>query len=148
MRMSFRFLVLLLGLSALGMGAGFAGEKIWVGLYVAENAPPAPNTVLAPERLHHRLREVFGFKHYEFIKAKELELHNDWEQWFVPRKDFFIRVEPLRRPPGEPKCIDYEIYNGGFIMAKGRYEPREATPLFINGPDFHQGRLIFVLEAR
>jgi len=33
-------------------------------------------------------------------------------------------------------------------VAKGRFEPREGTPLFINGPDFKQGRLIFVLDAQ
>jgi len=50
--------------------------------------------------------------------------------------------------PGEPRLIDYEIYQAGFILAKGTYEPHEETPLFINGPYFHQGMLIFVLEAR
>jgi hypothetical protein len=148
MRMSLRFLILILAFSGLGMGAGFAGEKVWVGLYLAENAPPPPNAVLAPEKLHQGLRAVFGFKHYELMKAQEIELRNEWEQWFMPRRDFFIRVEPLRREPGEPRLIDYEIYKDGFIVAKGKYEPREGTPLFINGPDFHQGRLIFVLDAR
>jgi hypothetical protein len=148
MQMSFRILVLFLAFSGLGIGAGFAGEKVWVGLYLAENAPPMPGTVLAPEGLRHRLHEVFGFKHYELIQAQEVELRNEWEQWFMPRKDFFIRVEPLRRQPGESRSIDYEIYKDGFIVAKGKYEPREGTPLFINGPDFHQGRLIFVLETR
>jgi hypothetical protein len=148
MRMNFRLLVLFLAFSGLGLGAGFAGEKVWVGLYLAENGPPPPNAMLAPEPMHRRLHEVFGFRHYELIQAQEMELRNEWEQWFLPRKDFFIRVEPLRRQPGEPRLIDYEIYQDGFILAKGIYEPREGTPLFINGPDFHQGRLIFVLDAR
>ncbi len=150
MRMNYRarFLVLFLAFSGLGLGAGFAGEKVWVGLYLAENGPPPPGAMLAPEIMHRRLHEVFGFKHYELVQAQEMELRNEWEQWFLPRKDFFIRVEPLRRQPGEPRLIDYEIYQDGFIVAKGTYEPREGTPLFINGPDFHQGRLIFVLEAR
>jgi hypothetical protein len=148
MQMNYRVLVLLLAFSGLGMGACFAGEKIWVGLYLAENGPPPPGAVLAPEKLHHRLHAVFGFKHYELVQAQEVELRNEWEQWFLPRKDFFIRVEPLRRQPGEPRLIDYEIYKDGFIVAKGTYEPQEETPLFINGPDFRQGRLIFVLEAR
>jgi hypothetical protein len=146
--MIFRLLVLILAFSGLGMGAGLAGEKVWVSLYLAENEPPPPGALPTPEKLHHRLHAVFGFKHYELLKAQDVELRNEWEQWFVPRKDFFIRVEPLRRQPGEPKFIDYEIYKDGFIVARGRYEPREGTPLFINGPDFHQGRLIFVLEAR
>jgi hypothetical protein len=98
--------------------------------------------------MHHRLHEVFGFKHYELVRSQEVMLHTEWVQWFVPRRDFFIRVEPLRREPGQPRLIDYEIYKDGFIVAKGRFEPHEGTPLFINGPDFHQGRLIFVLEPR
>ncbi|HEV3272387.1 MAG TPA: hypothetical protein VGZ93_09425 [Candidatus Methylacidiphilales bacterium] len=141
-------MALLLAFSGLGIGAGFAGEKVWVGLYMAENGPPPPNAVLAPESLHRSLREVFGFKHYELIKAQEIELRNEWEQWFVPRRDFFIRLEPLRRQPGQPRFINYEIYKDGFIVAKGQYEPWDGMPLFINGPDFHQGRLIFVLDAR
>jgi hypothetical protein len=147
MRKSIRFLFLAVAFTGLGIGASFAGEKIWVGLYLAQNAQPPPDAKLAPEKLHHRLHEVFGFKHYQLLKSDEMELHNDWEQWFVPRKDFFIRVEPLHRQPGEPKVIDYEIYKDGFIVAKGKYEPRQGTPLFINGPDFHAGRLIFVLKA-
>ena len=148
MRKSIRFLVFLVACSGLGNGAGVAGEKVWVGLYLAENGPPPPDALPAPENLHHQLHEVFGFKHYELIQAQEVELRNEWEQWFMPRRDFFIRLEPLHRQPGEPKLIDYEIYKDGFIVAKGKYEPREGTPLFINGPDFHQGRLNFVLEAR
>jgi len=142
------FLILVLAFLGLGVGSGFASEKVWVGLYWAENGPPAPNARLAPERLHRQLYQVFGFKHYELLKAQEVELRNEWEQWFVPRRDFFLRVEPLRRLPDEPRLIDYDIYKDGFIVAKGKFEPREGTPLFINGPDFHEGRLIFVLEAR
>jgi hypothetical protein len=148
MPMTFRFVVLLLAFLAAGLGSSFAAGKVWVGLFLAENRPPPPGVTLAPEPLHHRLHEVFGFQHYELIKGQEIALHNEWEQWFVPRQDFFIRVEPLKRLPGQPRFIDYEIYKDGFIVAKGRYQPRDGTPLFINGPDFHQGRLIFVLEPR
>jgi hypothetical protein len=148
MRRILRLLVLFLAFSGLGLGAGFAGEKVWVGLYLAENEPPPPNALLAPAGMHRQLHEVFGFKHYVLLKSQEFGLRNEWEQWFVPREDFFIRVEPLRQMPGEPRLIDYEIYKDGFIVAKGRYEPVEGTPLFINGPDFHRGRFIFVLDAR
>ena len=143
-----KFLALLLALSWLGLGAGRAGEKISVALYLAENSPPPPTAVLAPEALGERLYDVFGFKYYKLVKAGEIQLGREWEQWVVPRKDFFMRLVPLPRQPGEPRLIDYEIYKDGFIVAKGRYEPREGTPLFINGPDFNQGRFIFVLEAR
>lgn len=148
MRISLKFLALLLVFSAFSFGAGSAAEKVRVSLYLAEDAPPAPGAVLVPEKLRHRLHEVFGFKHYELMKSQEFELRREWEHWFVPRKDFFLRLEPLPREPGEPRIVDYEIYKDGFIVAKGKFEPHEGTPLFINGPDFHQGRLILVLEAK
>ena len=146
--MALRLVVLILAFSGLGAGAGHAGEKIWLGLYFAQNAPPPVGSRLAPERLRHRLQQVFGFRYYDLIQGQEVELRNEWEQWFVPRRDFFVRVEPLRHTPGQPSLIDYEIYKDGFIVAKGQYEPREDTPLFINGPDFKQGWLILVLQAR
>ena len=148
MRISLKFLALLLVFAAFGFSSSFAAEKVWVGLYLAQDAPPAAGTPLAPEKMRHRLHEVFGFKHYELIKEQDVELRHEWEHWFVPRKDFFLRLEPLRHEPGEPRIIDYEIYKDGFIVAKGQYEPDEETPLFINGPDFHEGRLILVLEAK
>lgn len=149
MRMvSFRFLIVVAAFCALGLGVSSAEEKVWVGLYFAENKPPRPQAVLAPEKLDRRLHAVFGFKYYKLVKSQEIGLSDEWEQWFVPRRDFFIRLEPLARAPGEPRRIDYEIYKDGFIVANGKYQPKSETPLFINGPDFRAGRFIFVLEPR
>ncbi len=141
-------IALILVFFALGMGSIKAADKIWVGLYLAENTPPAPKAVLAPEQLTQRLTAVFGFKNYSLVKAQDIEMNHKWQQWAVPRNDFFIRVEPLPEQTGQPRTVYYEIYKDGFIVAKGNYEPNHDIPLFINGPDFKQGRLIFVLEAR
>jgi hypothetical protein len=140
--------VFILAFLLLGLGKSFADEKVWVGLYVAENTPPPPGATLAPEKLDHRLHSVFGFGYYELVKEEEIEMTHEWEQWSVPRKDFFIRIEPLPRQPGGPRLLDYEIFKDGFSVAKGSYEPHPDTPLFISGPDYRHGRLIFVLEAR
>jgi hypothetical protein len=148
MRSLLKFLVLLLTFSAMGLSVSLAGEKVLVGLYLATNEPLPPDARPAPEKLHHQLKEVFGFEHYELMKEKDLALHNEWEQWFVPRKDFFLCLKPLHGKPGESKMIYYEIYKDGFFLVKGNFEAQEGTPLFINGPDFHQGRLVFVLDAR
>ena len=147
MRIILRFLVLFLAFSGLGLGVGLAGEKVKVELYFADNAPPAPGAKLAPEWLHHRLVPIFGYKHYELVRSEEFDLHHEWEQWFMPRRDFFIRVQPQPRVPGQPRILDYEIYKDGFSIANGKFEPREGTPLFINGPFFKSGMFIIVLEG-
>lgn len=143
-----KLLALILTLSGFGIGTSLAADQVWVGLYLAENTPPPAQATIAPEKLHNSLQAVFGFKHYRLVKAQEIKLTDEWEQWAVPRKDLFIRVEPLPHQPGQPKIIDYEIYKDGFLIAHGQYEPHKDTPLFINGPDFKQGRFIFVLEGR
>ena len=146
--MQIRVLVLALAFSGLGFTPALAGGKVWVGLYLAKNSPPPPGAQVAPENLAAQLRDVFGFSHYRLIKSGEVELGHEWEQWVIPRNDFFIRLLPLHRPAGEPRIVYYEIYKDGFIVARGRFEPYEGIPLFISGPDYHHGRLIFVLDAR
>ena len=148
MRMTLRLLVALLAFSGLGLAAARAGEQVKVELYLAENAPPPPEAKFAPEWLHHRLKEVFGYKHYELVQAQEFDLHHAWEHWVMPRRDFFIRVQPQPWQPGQPRVLDYEIFKDGFSVASGRFEPRDGTPLFINGPYFHSGMFVFVLMAR
>jgi hypothetical protein len=146
--MHFKIVALGIILSCLATAAGYAGDKVSVALYLAENAAPSPEALLAPEKLHRGLRDVFGFEHYELLKKEEIDMKSHWEQWILPRKDFFIRLEPLPAKSGEDPLLDYELYKDGFIVAKGQYEPHEGVPLFIDGPDFKQGRLIFVLEKR
>jgi hypothetical protein len=132
----------------LGCGLAPAGEKVEAALYWGRNTSPSMLARTAPQDLNERLRQVFGFRHYELIKKDKIELGHHWTQWFIPRHDFFICLRPQRPQPEEPRLIDYEIYQEGFIVAKGKYEPSDETPLFINGPDFKNGRLIFVLQTR
>ena len=121
-----------------------AAEKLWVALYCGENhAEGTP----APPRLTERLRQVFGFTSYRLMKGENVDLRGS-EHWVLSRKDFFLRVRPMARAAGEPLRVAYEIYRDGFLIADGAYLVDPETPLFIAGPDFHRGRLIFVLEAK
>jgi hypothetical protein len=125
---------------ALGLQSAPGAERVEAALYWGRNAPPGILTRVAPGDLNERLRQVFGFRHYELIKKDRIELGHHWTQWFIPRHDFFICLRPERPQPEEPRLVDYEIYQEGFIVAKGKYEPSDETPLFINGPDFKNGR--------
>ena len=147
--MKLRILALLLLLFGLGLGSAQAtdGKKMAVSLYLGENTAPADGVRVATERLHHRLHAVFGFSHFELIQTQDIPLAEDWEHWFVPRKDCFMSIRPLKRTPMD-QTVAYSIYQEGFVVANGRYELHHDTPLFINGPDLNGGRLIFVVDAK
>jgi hypothetical protein len=141
-----KFLTRTLLILALGCSAARAADKIEASLYLGENAAPAPLARIAPPDLHSRLTQVFGFHHYQLLKHERIVLNRAKPQWFVPRHDFSICLKSRPPPAGEPQFVDYEIYQEGFIVARGKYEPSEGTPFFIAGPDFKGGRLILVLE--
>ena len=125
-----------------------ADDHLEASLYWGRNTPPPLLAHTAPAELTARLHQVFGFHHYQLVRTDRIDLDRSWSQWFIPRKDFFLRIYAVKPQSDEPRLIDYEIYQDGFILAKGKYEPGEGTPLFINGPDFKNGRLILVLEPR
>jgi hypothetical protein len=147
MRTPWKFLVLLLAILALGVGPTHAADKIRAALYMAQNEPPPPGAQPAPPKLHQQLAAVFGFQHYHLLKQQDYALRDEWQQWFIPRRDFFVSIEPMHREIGQPKKIAYGIYKDGFIVVTGTYEVHLETPLFITGPDFRRGQLILVLEA-
>jgi hypothetical protein len=138
--------LLLLAAFALVAGSAHAGERIWAALFVGENRiVPGPQ---APPPLAERLHEVFGFTHYKLLKEETVDLGRSWDHWVLSRKDFFLRLQPLPSPDGAPTRLRYEIYKDGFLIASGIYTVVADLPLFISGPDFHRGRLIFVLQPR
>ena len=143
-----RHLVAALGFLVLASAFARAEDHLEASLYLGRNTPPPALAHMAAPELSARLHQVFGFQHYQLVKADRIELSRNWAQWFIPRKDFFLCVRTTKPQADEPRLIDYEIYQDGFILAKGKYEPSEGTPLFINGPDFKKGRLILVLQPR
>jgi hypothetical protein len=126
-------------------GLAHAGPLIWAGFFLAEGRPSGPQ---APPQLAQRLQQVFGFPCYRFLKGKNIDLRAPRDHWVTAHPDFFVRIQALPHPPDAPDGLLYEIYKDGFIVAHGQYIVAPDTPLFINGPDFHHGRLIFVVETR
>jgi len=131
-------LVLLTGLAQ-------AGPLIWAGYFVGENHP---SRAQAPPLLSQRLRQVFGFPFYRFVRGVNIDLRAPRDHWVLARPDFCVRIMAQPHPPGTPDGLGYEIYKDGFMIARGQYVVDPGTPLFINGPTVHRGLLIFVIEAR
>ena len=122
-----------------------ASEHLWAALFLGENRESGPQ---APPALAPRLHEVFGFSHYEVLKSETVDLGSNEDHWVLSRKDFFLRLQPMAKVDGESTRLRYEIYKDGFLVANGVYVVSQDTPLFISGPDFQRGRLIFVLQPR
>lgn len=126
-------------LSMEATSANAQDAAVWVALVEANNVPPTDNVRL--EKLHARLKSVFGFEEYHLLHEARVPTGERYAQWVLPRKDFYIKLEPLA-----DAGIHYELYCNKVLLVSGKAYPTAARPLFIAGPDCDDGRLIFLLQ--
>lgn len=137
----FRTLGFLAAFFVCALVAAPAQETIWVALVKADNTQPTEDARL--ENLQRRLKCVFGFEAYHLLHEARLSPGEKYAQWVLPRKDFYLKLEPQANDG-----IHYELYRDKTLLVEGRAFPKPGRPLFIAGPDYLDGRLIFILQRQ
>jgi hypothetical protein len=124
-----------------------AQDKIWVGLVKAENQQ-IPLLDPRLERFETGLKRVFGFENYRLVGEAQVPTQDKYAQWVLPRRDFYLKVEPLPSGPG-PVVVhraQIELYREQRLLTQSVFHIDHKTRVFINGPDCPNGRLIFILD--
>lgn len=141
---------MMIGLRSLGFLAVFfmcslvaapAQETLWVALVKGDNTAPTEDARLV--KLQSRLKCVFGFEDYHLLHEARLSPGEKYAQWVLPRKDFYLKLEPQ-----DNNGVHYELYRNKTLLVEGRAFPKPGRPLFIAGPDYLDGRLIFILQRQ
>ena len=85
--------VLVLACGASGARAG--GDRIWSALILAtkENTPSAIPGAL--EKFAPTIKKIFGYNSLYLLGEKKRDLFTGSEQWLVPSKEFFFKVQCL-----------------------------------------------------
>lgn len=120
-----------------------AENKIWVALLRADNTESPHDPRIAT--LVPRLKTVFGFDHYQLIGEATVPTGQKYAEWILPRKDFYIKIEPLPSKQPDTAPVNFELYHDKQLLGKALWTDL-STPTFIKGPDCSKGQLIFVLE--
>lgn len=134
-------LLLIFCLCAMVAPVASAQDEVWVALVKADNAPPTEDAHLA--KLQRRLKAVFGFEAYHLMHEALVPAGEKYAQWVLPRHDFYIKLEPLA-----DAGIRFELYRDKTLLVDGKAYPTHERPLFIAGPDYQDGRLLFILQRR
>ena len=121
-----------------------SGDMIWIGLVRCDFEPPTTHETL--KKMEPRLNSVFGYSSYHLLHETSVPTGQNWEQWVMPRKDFYMKIVPMERTSqGDPK-IHFEIYQDKKALVDGRFTINSERPVFINGPHCGKGKLVFVLK--
>ncbi len=137
--------VLFLACCASGAHAG--GDRIWSALVLAtkENTPSAIPSAL--ERFAPTIKKIFGYNSLYLLGEKKRDLVSGGEQWLVPSEEFFFKVQCLSRGAAS-YTLRIELYRDKGLLVTTEAKLAKDAPLYIRGPAWGRGQLIFVLEVR
>jgi hypothetical protein len=135
-------------LLALGASqARAAGDRIWSALVLAtheESPPPVPEPL---KEFSPAIRKIFGYNSLYLLGQKKRDLYSGGEEWLVPSKEFFFKVQCLSQS-ATSYTLRIELYRGKDLLITTEAKLARGAPLYIRGPEWGRGQLIFVLEVR
>ncbi len=124
-----------------------AADEIWTALVLATNESPPVETPKRLEEFSRTIKKVFGYNSLYLLGQKKKTFGSGSNEWLVTSKDFFFRVTSLEQTPAHYR-LQLELYRGNELLLTTEADlPREA-PLYIRGPQWGKGQLIFLVEVR
>lgn len=96
-------------------------------------------------KLNERLGKVFPFKHFEILGQHQQDIFREYESWVVPSRDLFMKIDSKGPAAQGGVNLHLQVWREQQVLVKSDAVLRKNSPLFIGGPPWKQGRLIFVL---
>lgn len=125
--------------------------RVWGALIFATN--DATQLTGAQEKapkhlgaLEERLAKVFAFKHFEILGQHQQDIFREYESWVVPSRDLFLKVDSNGPAENGGVKLHLQVWREQQVLVKSDAVLRPGSPLFIGGPKWKDGRLIFVLS--
>ncbi len=131
--------------------------KVWGALVFATNdaaeAAAMPKVDVPAEfaDIPQRLGKVFPWQRHEVIGQHLQDVFREYESWVVPTKDLFLKIDSKGPATGGGMNLHLQFWRDQQVLVKTDAVLTRQSPLFIAGPKWRGGQLIFVLvlkEAR
>lgn len=125
--------------------------RVWGALIFATNDATQLTGAGAQEpstlpKLNERLAKVFPFKHFEILGQHQQDIFREFESWVVPSRDLFLKIDSKGPADQGGVKLHLQVWREQQVLVKSDAVLRSGSPLFIGGPAWKDGRLIFVLS--
>jgi hypothetical protein len=128
-------------------GARAEGDRIWSALVLATKENPPSTTPDALEKFAPAIKKIFGYNSLYLLGEKKRDLISGGEEWLVPSKEFFFKVQCLSQG-ATSYTLRIELYRDKSLLVTTEAKLAKDAPLYIRGPAWGRGHLIFLLEVR
>jgi hypothetical protein len=124
--------------------------RVWGALVFASDAKPEGAHAPPAEfpDLFKRLGKAFPYKHYHVIGEHNQPLFREYETWVVPSKDFFLKLDSKGVAKRGGINMQLQFWQGQKVLVKTDVVLQPGSPLFIQGPKWRDGHIVFVLVLK
>jgi len=125
--------------------------KVWGALVFATNdakeaaTMPKVDVPAAYADIPQRLGKVFEYQRFEVIGQHLQDVFREYESWVVPTKDLFLKVDSKGPAEGGGMNLHLQFWRDQQVIVKTDAVLKSGSPLFIAGPKWRGGQLVFVL---
>ena len=125
--------------------------KVWGALVFATNDPaeaaalPKVDVPAEFADIPQRLGKAFVWQRYEVIGQHLQDVFREYESWVVPTKDLFLKIDSKGPAEGGGMNLHLQFWRDQQVLVKTDAVLKAENPLFIAGPKWRGGQLLFVL---
>lgn len=135
---------------AIAMLSGTAqanSDRIWAALVLATNETPARPAPAELEPFVGEMQKIFGYNSFYLLGNKRKKISAGTEEWLVPSKEFFLHVK-CHNQESAAYDMSIDLYAKKELMFTSRVKLARDAPLYIRGPQWGKGQLLYILEIR
>ena len=100
------------------------------------------------QSLSVRLAKVFKFPHYHLIGKHTQKVFKEYESWVVPSKDLCLKIDSRGPAEGGGVNVHLQLWQDKKVLVKSDTVIQPGRPVFLGGPRWRGGRLVFVVMQR
>jgi hypothetical protein len=123
------------------------GDEIWTGVLLATNeASPRPMPRwLAP--YSDKLQKMLGYNQFKVIGRNVERMRDSDGQWLIPTKQFYLEVK-TESGRGGVYLLHFTLWHEKKMLLETKAKVMPGSPLFVRGPQYGRGQVVFVVEVR
>jgi hypothetical protein len=95
-----------------------------------------------------RLGKAFKFRHFHLIGRHTQKVFKEYESWVVPSPDLCLKMDSRGPAPGGGINLHLQLWQDKKVLVKSDTVIRKDRPVFLGGPNWRGGRLIFVVVLK
>jgi hypothetical protein len=96
-----------------------------------------------------RLGKAFNkYQHFHLIGRHTQTVFKGWESWVVPSQDLCLKLDYRGPTDATGLNLHLQLWQDKNILVKSDTLLRKDRPVFLGGPDWRGGRLIFVVALK